>query len=84
MELCQPNLFQKDLDVTWWEVIDLLRDLLNSDSFLSTSIITERNNLINEFSEIIANRKINKNILKQTNKVLICEAADTLETLEFS
>ncbi len=84
MELCKPYLFQKDFDITWGEIVDLLRDFLNSDTFITSSLISERNNWVYEFSEVITDWKIDKNILEKTDKVLTSKAAYTLKALEFT
>lgn len=62
----------------------MFRDFLDGDSLISSTFVSERDNRVNEFSEIITNRKINKNILEKTNKVFTGETTDTLKALEFT
>ena len=84
MELCKPYLFQEDFDITWREIVDLLRDFLDGDTFITSSLISERNNRVYEFSEVITDWKIDKNILEKTDKVFTCKAAYTLKALKFA
>ena len=62
----------------------MFRDFLDGDSLISSTFVSERDNRVNEFSEIITNRKINENILEKTNKVFTGETTDTLKALEFT
>lgn len=84
MELCEPYLFQEDFDITWRKIVDLLRDFLDSDTFITSSFVSERNNWVYEFSEVITDWKIDKNILEETDKVFTSKAAYTLKTLKFT
>lgn len=84
MELSQPNLLQENLQVARRDVFYLLRDFLRRDTLGTTSLGTKLNDLVDEFPEVIADRKINEDILEKGDKVIICEAADTLKTLKFS
>jgi len=66
-----------------------LRNIFNSDSLLLVTSISSvsLNDLydgVNEFSEILSNRKIDKNILEKNNKIFTGKTGDTLKTLEFS
>lgn len=84
MELSEPYLLQEDLDITWGEIVDLLRDLFDSNTLSSCTFVSKGNNGIDEFSEVVTDREINKNILEKTDKVFTGKAADTLKPLEFT
>ena len=84
MELCKPYLLQEDFDITWRKIIDLLWDFLDSNTFITSSLISERNNWVYEFSEVITDWKIDENILEETDKVFTCKAAYTLKALKFT
>jgi hypothetical protein len=47
-------------------------------------VVSERNDGINEFSEIVSDRKIYQNILEENNEIFCGKAAYTLKSLEFS
>lgn len=88
MELNEPNLFEEHLDVTGAIIVNDVRDLLDGDlllSSLSTVVLTEMgDDGVNEFSEVLSDWQVNKNILEETNEVLTGEGTDTLEPLELS
>ena len=84
MELSKPYLLQENLDITRREIVDLLRDFLDSNTLIARTFVSERNNGVDEFSEVVTDREINKNILEKTDKVFTGKAADTLKPLEFT
>ena len=84
MELSKPYLLQENLDITGREIVDLLRDFLDSNTLIARTFVSERNNGVDEFSEVVTDWEINKNILEKNDKVLTGKAADTLKTLEFT
>jgi hypothetical protein len=66
-----------------------MRNVFDSNtSIFATSctslVVSERNDGINEFSEIVSDRKIYQNILEENNKIFGGEAAHTLKSLKFS
>ena len=72
--LDQPDFLQKDLDVTWWVVLDHIRNVLDWNTFSTTTVtfrFLERNNWVDEWSEVFTNWQINKNILKECNHIVI-------------
>jgi hypothetical protein len=84
VELSKPYLLQENLDITRREIVDLLRDFLDSNTLIARTFVSERNNGVDEFSEVVTDWESNKNILEKTDKVLTGKATDTLKTLEFT
>lgn len=87
MERAQPNLLQENFNVAWRVIVDHLGDGINVNSFfffITLWLPHKWDNWINEFSEIFANRQIDKDVLEKTNKIFTCKSANTLKSLKFS
>lgn len=92
MEADQPNLLEEHFDFTGRVLVLIkhVRHLLNADT-LGTSVtfssfgLTEvLNDTINEFTEVLTDWEINKNLLEEYHEVLAGEATYRLQTLELS
>jgi len=90
MEANQPDFLQEDFDIAGGIVINHLRDIVNTNALVALlaafiiGLAQERDDGVNEFSEVLTNWQVNKDVLEQTNKVFACKATDTLKTRELA
>jgi len=79
MERDEPDFFEENLNVTRGIVVNHHGNIFNGHSLVfvtsisSISLTDERNDRVNEFSEVFTNWKIDKDILEQADEIFTGE-----------
>jgi hypothetical protein len=79
MERDEPDFFEENLDVTRGIVVNHHGNIFNGHSLVfvtsisSISLTNERNDRVNEFSEVFTNWKIDKDVLEQADEIFTGE-----------
>jgi hypothetical protein len=88
MKLNKPDFTDENIGFSVSEIWEFLGNFIHWDTslfFITTiSDLDLGNQVINKWSEVTSNWKINKNILENFNETFRCKASNTLKSLELT